>query len=175
MAAQGATIILCDNAPVAATDLGTHFISPSSLGLPYASAFAPRFSEAMPNARVLVHAGDPDEALLSRCDLAIFADHATISRAQLIRFNEFCRAAQPPIGFIAAETHGLAGSLFVDFGPEFLVAHLTTHTQPPRGSPRPPWRYLHANITHPICSPSGSGLRRCLTLTGPSEWRKQTC
>ena len=44
-----------------------------------------------------------------------------ISLDKAIEYDEYCRSHQPPIAFIKTEVHGLFGSVFCDFGPEFTV------------------------------------------------------
>jgi hypothetical protein len=38
-----------------------------------------------------------------------------ISREELIAYNEFCRAQEPPVGFVLAESRGVFGCIFTDF------------------------------------------------------------
>lgn len=47
--------------------------------------------------------------------MVIFSS-SQLSREELIAYNEFCRAQQPPVGFLIAESRGLFGSIFTDFG-----------------------------------------------------------
>lgn len=44
------------------------------------------------------------------------------SLEKAVEFNDYCHHHQPPISFIKAEVRGLFGSVFCDFGPEFMVA-----------------------------------------------------
>lgn len=43
------------------------------------------------------------------------------SRSDCVRFNQYCRAHDPPIGFIAADVQGAAGWAFSDFGDKWAV------------------------------------------------------
>lgn len=54
---------------------------------------------------------------MKRFDVVIMTE---ASNAELKRFNEFCRQQQPRIGFISACVFGLASSIFVDFGDQFI-------------------------------------------------------
>lgn len=38
-----------------------------------------------------------------------------MSREELIAYNEFCRAQEPPVGFVLAESRGVFGCIFTDF------------------------------------------------------------
>lgn len=38
-----------------------------------------------------------------------------LSREELIAYNEFCRAQEPPVGFVLAESRGIFGFIFTDF------------------------------------------------------------
>lgn len=42
--------------------------------------------------------------------------------AQALAFDAFCHAHNPPVAFIRAETRGVFGSVFCDFGPGFTVS-----------------------------------------------------
>ncbi|CAN6306969.1 unnamed protein product [Urochloa humidicola] len=55
---------------------------------------------------------------LSKFQVVVFID---ISLDKAFEFNDYCRSHQPPISFIKTEVHGLFGSVFCDFGPEFTV------------------------------------------------------
>ncbi|PHJ25556.1 ubiquitin-activating enzyme e1 family protein [Cystoisospora suis] len=57
------------------------------------------------------------EEIVKRFDVVIMTE---ASNAELKRFNEFCRQQQPRIGFISACVFGLASSIFVDFGDQFI-------------------------------------------------------
>ena len=67
---------------------------------------------------VTVHHGDLNDSLLSTFNVIVFADDH-LSIAQLVERNEFCRSRG--IKFIAAESRGLFGSIFCDFGTDFVI------------------------------------------------------
>lgn len=41
---------------------------------------------------------------------------------QAIAFNQLCHSHNPPVAFIRAETRGVFGTAFCDFGPRFVVS-----------------------------------------------------
>lgn len=57
------------------------------------------------------------QEVLKRFDVVIMTE---ASNSTLKRFNEFCRQQHPRIGFISACVFGLASSVFVDFGDQFV-------------------------------------------------------
>ena len=50
--------------------------------------------------------------------VVVFMD---ISLEKAISYDNFCRRKESPIAFIKADVHGLFGTVFCDFGPEFTV------------------------------------------------------
>jgi ubiquitin-activating enzyme E1 len=50
--------------------------------------------------------------------VVVFTD---IRLADAISYDDFCRQRTPPIAFIKADVHRPSGSVFCDFGPEFIV------------------------------------------------------
>jgi ubiquitin-activating enzyme E1 len=63
--------------------------------------------------------GDINEEFLEQFDVVVFTEF--FHKEALIKFNNFCRNRDKPIGFIWAGSLGLYGYTFVDFGPNFTV------------------------------------------------------
>lgn len=55
---------------------------------------------------------------LSNFQAVVFTE---ISLEKAVEFDDYCHNHQPPIAFIKSEVRGLFGSVFCDFGPEFMV------------------------------------------------------
>ena len=64
-----------------------------------------------------MHAGELTPAALKELGVQCVVCTET-PRARLVELNEFCRSQSPPVAFLSAETFGLAGAVFSDFGPE---------------------------------------------------------
>ena len=73
--------------------------------------------EGKTDAEVSVHAGELTPAALKELGVQCVVCTET-PRARLVELNEFCRSQSPPVAFLSAETFGLAGAVFSDFGPE---------------------------------------------------------
>lgn len=50
---------------------------------------------------------------------AVVYTKGTCAEAQ--EFDKFCRAQQPPVPLVYANTIGVFGQVFCDFGPEFVI------------------------------------------------------
>lgn len=113
-------VTLHDDALVEMRDLGANFnLTEADVGKrSRAQASQGKLSELNPYVTVSIHSGPITEEVLAGFTVVVFTE---TDQAELIRFNEFCRARSPAIGFIAADCFGLAGSVFVDFGNEFSV------------------------------------------------------
>lgn len=113
-----AAVILHDDAVVEMRDLGANFyLGEQDVGkCSRAQACREQLSQLNPYVAVSVHSGPITEELISSISLAVFSE---TSQAELLRWNEMCRTRSPPVGFIAADCFGLAGSVFLDFGDAF--------------------------------------------------------
>jgi ubiquitin-activating enzyme E1 len=49
----------------------------------------------------------------------VVCTNATLELAQ--KYDAFCRAQAPPVPFIYAQTAGVFGQIFCDFGPSFVI------------------------------------------------------
>jgi len=114
-----AAVVLHDDGIVEARDLGANFyLCEADIGKKTrAQACMSQLVTLNPYVAVTIHSGPVTEELLSSQSLAVFSE---ASQADLLRFNDICRAHEPPVGFISAESLGLTGSVFVDFGDAFI-------------------------------------------------------
>jgi len=112
-------VVLHDDAKVEARDLGANFcLSDADVGRrTRAEASLAHLAQLNPYVAVSVHQGPLTEELVASCSVAVVFD---ATQADLLRWNEFCRARTPAVGFIAADSWGLAGRVFVDFGDSFM-------------------------------------------------------
>ncbi|OQR97624.1 ubiquitin activating enzyme, E1 family [Achlya hypogyna] len=101
-------------------DLGVNFfLTEDDVGKPRAATVAPRLAELNKMVTLKVHSGELSEAVIARHNVVVFTN---AKRSDLVRWNHFCRAQTPAIGFIACNIPGAFGYAFTDFGPTF-----TTH------------------------------------------------
>ena len=89
------------------------------MGQPRASACLEPLSELNPYVATSVLAeGALSEAIVCRFSVVVFTG---LPRSELLRWNAACRAAQPPVVFLAADVRGAAARAFADFGPEWVT------------------------------------------------------
>ncbi|KDO35490.1 hypothetical protein SPRG_00337 [Saprolegnia parasitica CBS 223.65] len=101
-------------------DVGVNFfLTEDDVGKPRAAAVAHRLAELNKMVTLKVHTGSLTEDVVARHNVVVFT-HSR--RAELERWNAFCRRQSPAIGFIACDIPGAFGYAFTDFGPSF-----TTH------------------------------------------------
>lgn len=113
------SVTLHDTGVVDAWDLGANFyLSESDIGKPRAAACADKLQELNAAVLVSVHSSEITYDFLSSFQAAVFTN---ITFEEATEFDEFCRTQTPPIAFIKADVHGIFGSVFCDFGPEFVV------------------------------------------------------
>lgn len=137
------TLTLFDPKPIAERDLGSNFfVTRAEVGRARALVCAPKVQELNPN--VLVRAADSElheltEDLVASHDVLIVTSNEYCRRSELVRWNEFCRSRTKvtldergtpsskasPIGFVYCATGGVVGTVFVDFGPNFIVRDAT--------------------------------------------------
>ena len=124
-------LALYDPKPCAEADRGANFfIGAPDVGRPRDQVCAPRLQELNPDA--VVHVAEAlNEDLVESCTCVVFTDG--VNRAELIRWNEFCRSRMTdvvdergvsmkvaaPISFVWAVCAGLCLSIFVDHGDQF--------------------------------------------------------
>lgn len=113
------TLTLYDPEPATVRDMGTNFfVQEGDIGKPRAAVSASRIAELNSNVAVEAAVGDLSEELVARHTIAVFTRG---SRAELIRWNDFCRTRSPPISFIATYGGGAWGGVFVDHGNSFTI------------------------------------------------------
>lgn len=115
-----AAVIVWDPNPVTIQDLGTNFyVNEQHVAskVTLAEACVPRLAELNPYVQVSAYAGALDESFLSTFGAVIVT--RDFSKTELIRLNDICHNHK--IAFILAQTHGVTGVFFTDFGPEHLV------------------------------------------------------
>lgn len=99
------------------TDLSSQFfLSEYDVGQNRATCSLPRLSALNQHVRVSAHTGPLDETLLQKFQVVVLTDSSLDDQK---RFSEFCHLNG--IKFIVADTKGLCGQLFCDFGEEFEV------------------------------------------------------
>lgn len=113
-------VVLHDDSLVETRDLGANFYAKEAdVGKrSRAQASEAQLAELNPYVAVRVHSGPITEEVLAGFSVVVFTE---TDLPELIKYNEFCRARSPAVGFIAADCFGLAGSAFVDFGDSFSV------------------------------------------------------
>ncbi|KAM8914743.1 ubiquitin-like modifier-activating enzyme 1 [Spinachia spinachia] len=92
------------------------FLKESNLGQNRATCSLQQLSALNPHVRVTAHTGPLDEDLLLQFQVVVLTDSSLSDQK---RFNELCHSKG--IKFIVADTKGLCGQLFCDFGEEFEV------------------------------------------------------
>ncbi|KAI5070106.1 hypothetical protein GOP47_0014449 [Adiantum capillus-veneris] len=113
------SVTLHDPGLVEACDLGANFyLTESDIGKPRATACAYKLQELNAAVLVTVQSADITHSFLSKFQAAVFTN---LTYEEAAAFDDFCRSQTPPIAFIKADVHGLFGSVFCDFGPEFVV------------------------------------------------------
>ncbi|NWH49675.1 UBA7 enzyme, partial [Fregata magnificens] len=88
----------------------------SDVGQNRAEASQQVLAELNPYVTVVVHAGELSEAFLASFQVVVLTES---SLEEQLRVGDFCHAQG--ICFIVADTRGLAGQLFCDFGEHFVV------------------------------------------------------
>ncbi|KAF7641359.1 hypothetical protein LDENG_00283760, partial [Lucifuga dentata] len=97
------------------TDLSSQFfLSESHLGQNRATCSLPQLSVLNRHVHVSAHTGPLDEKLLLKFQVVVLTDSSLDDQ---IHFGEFCHLKG--IKFIVADTKGLCGQLFCDFGETF--------------------------------------------------------
>lgn len=115
-----AAVTLHDDSLVELGDLGSNFyLSVADVGKKSrAQACANRLAELNPYVKVTVHSGPISADVISNLSVAVFTG---ATEANLLEYNELCRTRTPAVGFICADSFGLVGRAFVDYGDSFTV------------------------------------------------------
>lgn len=113
------SVVLHDTRAVESWDLGANFyFSESDMGKNRAIACVNKLQELNTAVSVTVCTSEITTDLLSNFQAVVFTD---VSLEQAFAYDDFCRNQTPPVAFIKANIHGLFGSVFCDFGPEFKI------------------------------------------------------
>ncbi|XP_034143074.1 ubiquitin-like modifier-activating enzyme 1 isoform X3 [Esox lucius] len=107
------------------TDLKLFFLQVSHLGQNRALISQPQLSALNPHVCVSAHTGKLNEKLLLQFQVVVLTDSSLEDQQ---RFGAFCHSNG--IKFIVADTKGLCGQLFCDFGKEFEVLDPDGETPP---------------------------------------------
>ncbi|WCJ34795.1 ubiquitin-activating enzyme 1 [Euphorbia peplus] len=114
------SVTLHDEGAVELWDLSSNFnFSESDIGKNRAVASLPKLQELNNVVVVSTLTTELTKEKLSEFQAVVFTD---INLDKAIELNDYCHSHKPPISFIKAEVRGLFGSVFCDFGPEFLVS-----------------------------------------------------
>eukprot|EP00331_Platyophrya_macrostoma_P026910 CAMPEP_0176448834 /NCGR_PEP_ID=MMETSP0127-20121128/26065_1 /TAXON_ID=938130 /ORGANISM="Platyophrya macrostoma, Strain WH" /LENGTH=1012 /DNA_ID=CAMNT_0017835951 /DNA_START=78 /DNA_END=3116 /DNA_ORIENTATION=+ len=118
-------VVLQDSNKVEIRDLGCNFyLQEADVGkASRAEASLRQLRDLNPYVKVEVHDAEVTEDFLSNFDVVVFTDSYDVDK--LIKFNNFCRNRDKPIGFIYTGLLGLYGFTFVDFGPKFACLDAT--------------------------------------------------
>ena len=100
-------------------DLGSQFyLTEADVGSNRAAACKDRLQELNTSVVVESASGPIDDDLVRSHNVVVMLD-APLSEA--VRVNEICRTQEPVVSFVYGSTTGLSGSVFCDFGPDFVV------------------------------------------------------
>lgn len=114
-------VTLHDETIVDWPDLGSNFyLKESHVGkVTRAQGSLENLRALNPYVKVITHASNLDENLVKQQNCVVLCNH---TKEQLIYMNQLCRKHN--VGFIAVGVYGLCCSVFVDFGPSFMVVDL---------------------------------------------------
>ncbi|XP_034022237.1 ubiquitin-like modifier-activating enzyme 1 [Thalassophryne amazonica] len=111
------SVTVQDQEPAEWTDLSSQFfLNKSHLGQNRAICSLPQLSALNPHVQVCAHTEPLDENFLLQFQVVVLTD-STLDEQK--HFGEFCHSQG--IRFIVADTKGLCGQLFCDFGEKFEV------------------------------------------------------
>jgi len=117
------TVTIHDTHKVKISDLASNFyLTEENVGHNRAEALRPKLAELNPRVDLTILGNGPiNEAVLAQYTVVVVTD--CHSNEDIARINNFCH--QKKIAFVAADTFGLFGYIFCDFGDEFLVMDRT--------------------------------------------------
>jgi ubiquitin-activating enzyme E1 len=112
-------VTLHDTGNVELWDLSSQFyLTEDDVGKNRALACADKLKELNTAVVVKTSTDEITEELLSAHQVVVFTD-ITLDKA--VEIDDFCHRHEPAIAFIKADTRGVFGSVFCDFGPSFTV------------------------------------------------------
>ncbi|KAF2306443.1 hypothetical protein GH714_018115 [Hevea brasiliensis] len=113
------SVTLHDEGVVELWDLSSNFVfTEDDVGKNRALASVQKLQELNNSVVISTLTTELTKERLSDFQAVVFTD---LSLEKAIEFDEYCHNHQPPIAFIKSEVRGLFGSVFCDFGPEFMV------------------------------------------------------
>lgn len=115
------TLALHDDSPTQLPDLGTNFFLSEedvTAGRSRAGACVDKVAELNANVNLVCVEGPLTEEIVGSYHFVVFTSG---TRADLIKWNTFCRTQPQPISFMYVNTSGASGSLFIDHGPSFVI------------------------------------------------------
>lgn len=113
------SVTLHDEGAVELWDLSGNFIfSKDDIGKNRALASVQKLQELNNSVVISTLTTELTKEMLSNFQAVVFTD---IKLEKAIEFDDYCHIHQPPIAFIKSDVRGLFGSIFCDFGPEFVV------------------------------------------------------
>jgi len=114
-------VTIADDGRCATDDLAAQFYASEAdvaAGKTRSEACVGKLQELNPAVDVCAHVGVVDASVISRHDVVVCTE---MSEREARRVNEACRSSGKPIAFIKADTRGVFGSVFCDFGDAFTV------------------------------------------------------
>lgn len=113
------SVKLHDERTVEMWDLSSNFLfTEDDIGKNRALASVGKLQELNTSVAVSTWTTKISKEKLSQFQAVVFTG---LSLEKAIDFDDYCRMQKPPIAFIKSDVHGLFGSVFCDFGPEFTV------------------------------------------------------
>lgn len=116
------SLTLHDSEAITISDLSSNFfLSEADIGKPRAPTVIPQLQQLHERVQLSVHEGPLSDEVLGQYQVVVITNAK--SKTELIRINNFCH--QNNIRFIAADTLGLFGYVFADFGEQWTVQDVT--------------------------------------------------
>eukprot|EP01059_Diplonema_ambulator_P004685 TRINITY_DN1439_c0_g1_i1.p1 TRINITY_DN1439_c0_g1~~TRINITY_DN1439_c0_g1_i1.p1 ORF type:complete len:1077 (+),score=471.75 TRINITY_DN1439_c0_g1_i1:48-3278(+) len=117
------SVCLQDDKKVVIGDLGANFyLSEKDVGKNRAEACKTQFQELNPSVEVTVNTSPLTPDLVKGFDVVVVCDS---SLELACKVNDACRANTPPAHFIYGSVNGVFGSMFCDFGSDFVCVDTT--------------------------------------------------
>jgi len=111
---------LADTVPVQIAHLSSNFyLAPSDVGKNRAEACAGKLAELNPAVNVRVHGAAVTDELIREHSVVVCCEG---SLTEQLRWSSVCRSSPTPVKFVLAQSYGVFGSVFSDFGDDFTVA-----------------------------------------------------
>jgi ubiquitin-activating enzyme E1 len=113
------SLTISDDVPVTSFDLSTNFyLTNESIGKKRSEASLSALAELNERVKLDICPRDTIASSLANYNILVLTDNH--SKTELLELNKLCR--DQGVGFVVADSRGLFGSIFVDFGPSFESA-----------------------------------------------------